>query len=63
MGISFRSERLLHRSQCCHYTYRPAPSVRESDELQIFGFETQKTRLNRDPEQLAGSVKMWPYWY
>jgi len=31
--------------------------------MQIFGFETQKTRLNRDPEQLAGSVKMWPYWY
>jgi hypothetical protein len=59
MGISFRSERLLHRSQCCHYTYRPVPSAWESDEMQIFGFEMQKTRLNRDPEQTAGSVKMW----
>jgi hypothetical protein len=60
MGISFRSERLLHRSQCCHYTYRFAPSAWESDEMQIFGFETQKTRLNCEPEPLAGSVKMWP---
>jgi hypothetical protein len=50
MGISFRSERLLHRSQCCHYTYRPGRAARESDEMQIFGFETQKTRLNRAAE-------------
>jgi hypothetical protein len=49
MGISFRSERLLHRSQCCHYTYDPAGAARESDEMQISGFETQKTRLNRVP--------------
>jgi hypothetical protein len=60
MGISFRSERLLHRSQCCHYTYRPVPSVRESDEMQISGFETQKTRLNRVPGAPPASVKMWP---
>jgi hypothetical protein len=60
MGISFRSARLLHRSQCCHYTYRKASSVRESDEMQISGFETQKTRLNRVPGAPPGSVKMWP---
>jgi len=49
MGISFRSGRLLHRSQCCDYTYTPATSAWESDELQISGIETQKTRLNRTP--------------
>jgi hypothetical protein len=49
MGISFRSERLLHRSQYCHYTYGPACAARESDEMQISGIETQKTRLNRVP--------------
>jgi hypothetical protein len=54
MGISFRSARLLHRSQCCHYTYRTASSAWESDEMQIFGFETQKTRLNRVPGRAAG---------
>jgi hypothetical protein len=58
MGISFRSERLLHRSQCCHYTYRPARPAPESDEMQISGFETQKTRLNRAPGPAGRSVKM-----
>jgi hypothetical protein len=55
MGISFRSERLLHRSQCCDYTYPPAASAWESDELQISGIETRKTCLNRAPGS-AGRV-------
>jgi hypothetical protein len=59
MGISFRSERLLHRSRYCHYTYRFAPAAQESDEMQIYGFETQKTRLNREPGHIVRSVKMW----
>jgi hypothetical protein len=41
------SARLLHRSQCCHYTYGAGTAPPESDEMQIFGVETQKTRLNR----------------
>jgi hypothetical protein len=41
------SARLLYRSQCCHYTYAAALSAPESDEMQIFGVKTQKTRLSR----------------
>jgi hypothetical protein len=41
------SARLLHRSQCCHYTYALGPAAAESDEMQISGVETQITRLNR----------------
>jgi hypothetical protein len=41
------SARLLHRSQCCHYTYGARTAAPESDEMQISGDETQITRLNR----------------
>jgi hypothetical protein len=55
MVASPSSARLLYRSRCCHYTQGLAAAPGESDEMQIFGVETQITRLKRaESSQVVG---------